>query len=722
MGVTGPIMEVGALFGGYTAQLLAHHKGIVHAVDPWKNQDTSVYQDGANLMDMEDVYRKAKAAIGNHPRCLMRRMMSAEAVKDYADESLAAVYLDGNHALPAIREDISIWFPKVKVGGIFGGHDFNIRYDRDTNSDAQTAVMEFAEKVGQWPQVTWCTSWWFVKTAEMASRWNTDRGLPWSALQKAPAAPIVVLAVARPDYHLAVKWLKWAAMLSRMEGASKYGLVVWYTQALSLKQVQDMTDIGNDFHGVQIQFQHTPELYERGYAPSANYMFRTAMEFCEKAFPLHAPIWCEADTVPMCADWVDRVWEEYQKCGKPFLGDFVDHRTPHGNIPHMTGVAVYPPGWRRKAPSIAFLPDPAPEQGWDSKCSCETVPQMARSKTIRQVWRPKRFTPENWRQIVPEGCALFHQCKDGSLIDVLCHEYKLPAIPLIEPIAESTYPKTVYIAPEPGKKIAPPRTEILIVTFARDIPFLKFCLRSLEKNAAGFAGITVVVPRHEKGQYDWVRRGVRVEYFDEVAGKGMLHHEVQICRADEWCPNAEFICHIDADVMAFRRWTPDDLFVDGRAKMVREHFDLIKNPNRHIWRKTVKAALGFEPEYETMVCKPQVYPRQLYAQTRFLVEEHTGKKFDEYVLSCQNEFPQGFAEFVTLGAVGIRDMAGCFEFVDYDHAAEARAVGQSPESFQYAYRRDRDFLTEFWSHGGIARYKSDCEAIMAGRMPAWWIK
>ena len=49
-----------------------------------------------------------------------------DAVKDFDDESLDFVYIDGNHLYPAVKKDIDLWWPKVKAGGVMGGHDYDI--------------------------------------------------------------------------------------------------------------------------------------------------------------------------------------------------------------------------------------------------------------------------------------------------------------------------------------------------------------------------------------------------------------------------------------------------------------------------------------------------------------------------------------------------------------------------------------------------------------------
>jgi hypothetical protein len=142
-----------------------------------------------------------------------------------------------------------------------------------------------------------------------------------------------------------------------------------------------------------------------------------------------------------------------------------------------------------------------------------------------------------------------------------------------------------------------------------------------------------------------------------------------------------------------------------------------------VWQKNVENALGFKPEYEGMVRQGALHLREVYAATRAAVEKHTGTPFWDYVNAGQNQFPQSFCEFNTLAAVAIRDFRSRYEMQDYDWAKDARECGLPANTpFQYIYKRGRDYLAETWSHGGIARYKSDIEAWLSGRVPEYWVK
>src|SRR5580658_5611131 len=221
----------------------------------------------------------------------------------------------------------------------------------------------------------------------------------------------VVLPVSRMDWHLAIKWLRWSRMIDRQQ--RPYALVVLCSPALDAAERWRLAEAAGPWrnHGEVV----VADIQECGYFGSPNQMFKRALEYVELNFPGQPMLWCEADTVPMHRGWVQEIESEYLTRGKPFMGDFV-----YGQINHMSGNAVYPPNWRELAPSLAALPGPDERWGWDSQCAKETLPQAAKSATIKQVWRPDPFTAANHKSIVPPMTALFHQDKTGTLIDVLC--------------------------------------------------------------------------------------------------------------------------------------------------------------------------------------------------------------------------------------------------------------------------------------------------------------
>ena len=53
------------------------------------------------------------------------RMTSIAAANTYADNSLDFVFIDAQHDYDSVHADILAWWPKVKIGGVIGGHDYN---------------------------------------------------------------------------------------------------------------------------------------------------------------------------------------------------------------------------------------------------------------------------------------------------------------------------------------------------------------------------------------------------------------------------------------------------------------------------------------------------------------------------------------------------------------------------------------------------------------------
>jgi predicted O-methyltransferase YrrM len=49
---------------------------------------------------------------------------SDDAVNDFEDESFDFVYIDGIHTYDQVKKDIQNYLPKVKKGGVIGGHDY----------------------------------------------------------------------------------------------------------------------------------------------------------------------------------------------------------------------------------------------------------------------------------------------------------------------------------------------------------------------------------------------------------------------------------------------------------------------------------------------------------------------------------------------------------------------------------------------------------------------
>ena len=125
-GLLGEGVELGVQRAHYSNHLLETWPGKkLYSIDPWERQEH--YRDIANVSDNEHElrYNESIQRLSKHGgRSEVIRDYSINAVKRFEDNSLDFVYLDARHAYEYVKEDIQLWLPKVKPGGILAGHDY----------------------------------------------------------------------------------------------------------------------------------------------------------------------------------------------------------------------------------------------------------------------------------------------------------------------------------------------------------------------------------------------------------------------------------------------------------------------------------------------------------------------------------------------------------------------------------------------------------------------
>jgi len=124
-------VEIGAFNGHFSKVILSKWVGTLYMVDVWRGLGEE-YEDMSNHNNHSDVFLNTMKNIeGYEDRGVMIRATSKVASEIFEDESLDFVYIDANHAYDFVVEDIKLWFPKLKKGGVFSGHDY-LGMDWDT--------------------------------------------------------------------------------------------------------------------------------------------------------------------------------------------------------------------------------------------------------------------------------------------------------------------------------------------------------------------------------------------------------------------------------------------------------------------------------------------------------------------------------------------------------------------------------------------------------------
>lgn len=138
----GVVVEVGFYAGKSTAAIAPGcraNNNVYHTIDNCYGSDTrDPATKNQQSRDMRSVFEKNMRRMDLFDYLNVHIMDSAEAADIFADGSVDFCFIDASHKEEHVSRDIEAWWPKVKSGGILGGHDWEWRSVRN-------AVKKFSE-------------------------------------------------------------------------------------------------------------------------------------------------------------------------------------------------------------------------------------------------------------------------------------------------------------------------------------------------------------------------------------------------------------------------------------------------------------------------------------------------------------------------------------------------------------------------------------------------
>ena len=139
--------EIGVWKGATSVELLKSFPNLrLYMVDPYQKEGFVGSMICARSQSFKNkVYKwvRSTTQFAKKRRIIIRKT-GTEAVVDFIDNSLDFVFIDANHFYEHIKQDLNDWWPKVKLGGIFSGHDYNGKLDKKGTWGVKKAVDEFA--------------------------------------------------------------------------------------------------------------------------------------------------------------------------------------------------------------------------------------------------------------------------------------------------------------------------------------------------------------------------------------------------------------------------------------------------------------------------------------------------------------------------------------------------------------------------------------------------
>jgi len=129
-------VEVGAWFGkstNYLAQQIRESKKNIKftTVDTWKGtDDEDIHQNIVGAFNGDIFYEFVDNTIlsDNYGGIDMIKDTSRNAANKFSNNSIDYIMLDAGHSYDALKDDLEVWYNKVKPGGIVSGDDYGVFY------------------------------------------------------------------------------------------------------------------------------------------------------------------------------------------------------------------------------------------------------------------------------------------------------------------------------------------------------------------------------------------------------------------------------------------------------------------------------------------------------------------------------------------------------------------------------------------------------------------
>ena len=116
------MVEIGSFVGESTILFAQSFKKVI-AVDPFL-ADYDPADPTSYLFEFKNVYETYLDRTSPHSNIQTLTMTSDAASDILNEETFDFIYLDGLHTYDGVKTDITNYLPKVKKGGVIGGHDY----------------------------------------------------------------------------------------------------------------------------------------------------------------------------------------------------------------------------------------------------------------------------------------------------------------------------------------------------------------------------------------------------------------------------------------------------------------------------------------------------------------------------------------------------------------------------------------------------------------------
>ena len=118
------VAEIGSYLGESAKLFLDSGKvKCLYCIDPWIN-DYDRSDEASYRCPMSDIERLFDERMKPYSNVEKVKATSKEAVNRFRDAFFDLVYVDGMHTYEAVKQDLTLYCPKIRKGGYLAGHDW----------------------------------------------------------------------------------------------------------------------------------------------------------------------------------------------------------------------------------------------------------------------------------------------------------------------------------------------------------------------------------------------------------------------------------------------------------------------------------------------------------------------------------------------------------------------------------------------------------------------
>jgi len=130
------MIEVGSWRGFSTNVILeattSCPSAVLYCVDHWQGSPSTNQPDEIKRLgeDIYETFLRNMFLLNYSHRVIPIKLDSQKAATLFPDAFADLIFIDADHMYDKIQADIKSWWPKVKQGGVFCGHDMHVVYSK----------------------------------------------------------------------------------------------------------------------------------------------------------------------------------------------------------------------------------------------------------------------------------------------------------------------------------------------------------------------------------------------------------------------------------------------------------------------------------------------------------------------------------------------------------------------------------------------------------------